>query len=168
MSTFTVGCFAQLQPALNRQTELAVYSDAVYLFQNFYINQTTAYDGKLYTFAPFSFSGVTVNRTGDNLEASLIFANNELTRSWADRAIRERWLITVDVVAVEADSPGTATVNDRVHSYVGQATGGAWKSAQLDLKLGTVLDAVGADVPRRNLTQDYVGKLPTSSNVNLQ
>lgn len=168
MSTFTVGCFAQLQPALNRQTELASYADAVYLFQNFYINQSASYDGKSYTFAPFSFSGVTVNRTGDNLEASLLFANNELTRSWADTAIRDRWLITVDVVAVEADSPDAATVSDRVHSYVGQVTGGAWKSAQLELRLGTVLDAIGADVPRRNLTQDYVGKLPASSNVNLQ
>ena len=168
MTTFTVGCFAQLQPAVNRESELGGYSDALYLFQNFYIHESVAYDGKTYGFIPFSFSGVTINRTGDNLEASLLLANNDLTRSWADKAIRERWLVTVDVVAVDADAAGAATANDRVHSYVGQVTGGAWQSAQLELKLGTVLDAIGADVPRRNLTQDTVGSLPISSNVNLQ
>lgn len=168
MTTFTVGCFAQLQPTANRQSELGKYTDALYLFQNFYIHESVPYDGKTYNFVPFSFSGVTFNRTGDNLEAGLLLANNDLTRSWADEAIRERWLVTVDVVAVDADAVGTATVNDRVHSYVSQVTGGAWKSAQLELKLGTVLDAIGADVPRRNLTQEWVGNLPMTSNVNLQ
>ena len=34
-----------------------------------------------YTFVPFGFSGVTVNRTGDGLEATVVFPNNEVSRS---------------------------------------------------------------------------------------
>lgn len=170
MSTFTVGCFVEFQHPKNSANLLGGYQpEENYRLQNFYINQSVDYEGKSYRFVPFSFSGVTVNRTGDNLEASLLFPNNEITRCWADSAIRQRWLVTVDVVALEADAPGEATEEKHlVHTYIGQVVTGAWKSAQLELALGSVLDAVGADVPRRNLTQDFVGRLPSTSNVTLQ
>ena len=55
-----------------------------------------------------------------------------------------------------------------MHVYHGQVTGGKWDATALTLQLGSVLDAVGADVPRRNLTQRLVGRLPTTSNVRLR
>ncbi|NBQ49507.1 MAG: hypothetical protein EBU35_02535 [Marivivens sp.] len=63
-----------------------------FYFQNFFIQSTATFQGDEYTFVPYGFSGVTVNRSGDNTEATLVFPNNELTRAWALNAVQQRWL----------------------------------------------------------------------------
>ena len=135
-------------------------------FQNFFINKEMTFDGNQYTFVPFGFSGVTVNRTGDGLEATLVFPNNDLTRSWAVTSIQEHYVMEVDVLIVDSDSE--TGPHTRVHGYIGQVVGGNWDNVSLNLQLSSVLDAVGTDVPRRSLTRKLVGNLPTSSNVRLQ
>ena len=135
-------------------------------FQNFFIGQDMTYDGKTYGFVPFGFSGVTVNRTGDGLESSLVFPNNDLTRGWAVTAIKEHFVMEVDVLII--DSSSASGSHNRVHTYTGQVVGGQWDNASLNLQLGGVLDAVGTDVPRRSLTRKLVGNLPVSNNVRLQ
>ena len=139
-------------------------------FQNFFIGQETTHKNGKYGFAPFGFSGVTVNRTGDGLEATLVFPNNSLTRGWAVEAINKSYVIEVDVLIIENTDPdiGPKTEHTIVHSYTGQVTGGQWDNVSLNLELSSVLDAVGTDVPRRSLTQKLVGNLPISNNVRLQ
>ena len=135
-------------------------------YQNFFINKEMTFDSNQYTFVPFGFSGVTVNRTGDGLEATLVFPNNDLTRSWAVASITEHYVIEVDVLIVDSDSETGS--HDLVHTYVGQVVGGDWDNVSLNLLLSSVLDAVGTDVPRRSLTSKLVGNLPVSNNVRLQ
>ena len=145
-------------------------------YQNFFINKQLNHKGatdetpQSYLFVPFGFSGVTVNRTGDGLESTLIFPNNELTRSWAVEAIQDSHMIEVDVLIIEDTDPDTGlTANhSTVHTYTGQVTGGQWDNVSLNLELSSVLDAVGTDVPRRSLTQRIVGNLPISNSVRLQ
>lgn len=134
-------------------------------FQNFFINQTIDYEGGQYGFLPFGFSGVTINRTGDNTEADLVFPNNALSRNWAVEALKKRWLAQVDVVLLNPDNTSSF---DRVHRYVSMISGGAWHDAELSLTLNTVLDAVGADAPQRRLTQRLIGNIPATSNVRMQ
>jgi hypothetical protein len=138
--------------------------DRVFRFQNFHINATATHAGQTYNFLPFGFSGVSINRTGDNTDASLVLPNNKLSRDWAISAVNNRWLATVLVMALNPDDASQATV---MHQYVGQVSAGNWDEASLQLTLNTVLDAVGADVPMRRLTQSLVGALPISSNVRL-
>tara|TARA_R100001460_G_scaffold69248_1_gene109833 strand:- start:25 stop:504 length:480 start_codon:yes stop_codon:yes gene_type:complete len=139
-------------------------------WQNFFIGKQLTHGDKKYKFAPFGFSGVTVNRTGDGLEATLVFPNNALTRSWAIQAIQDSHMIEVDVLIIEDTDPDTGlTANhSTVHTYTGQVTGGQWDNTSLNLELSSVLDAVGTDVPRRSLTQRMVGNLPISNSVRLQ
>tara|TARA_Y100000004_G_scaffold176945_1_gene217998 strand:- start:230 stop:712 length:483 start_codon:yes stop_codon:yes gene_type:complete len=139
-------------------------------YQNFFIGQKITHNSEEYQFAAFGFSGVTVNRTGDGLEATLVFPNNELTRKWAVKAIDNSYLVEVEVLIIEDADPSTGPTADHttVHSYVGQVTGGQWDNVSLNLELSSVLDAVGTDVPRRSLTQKLVGNLPISNNVRLQ
>ena len=139
-------------------------------YQNFFINKQLTYKNDGYTFAPFGFSGVTVNRTGDGLEATLVFPNNELTRSWAVKAIQNSYIMEVDVLIIEDSDPdsGLTANHSTVHTYTGQVTGGQWDNTSLNLELSSVLDAVGTDVPRRSLTQRMVGNLPISNSVRLQ
>ena len=139
-------------------------------FQNFFIGKGATHRGRNYRFAPFGFSGVTVNRTGDGLEASLVFPNNEITEGWAVNAINKHYVIEVDVLIIEDTDPSTGPTASHtiVHTYTGQVTGGQWDNVSLNLELSSVLDAVGTDVPRRSLTQNLVGNLPVSSSVRLQ
>ena len=137
-----------------------------YRFQNFFINQQITHESDNYTFVPFGFSGVTVNRTGDGLEATVVFPNNEVSRAWGVNAINQNWVMEVDVLIIEdSNKDGPHNI---VHSYTGQVVSGQWDEVSLNLQLSTVLDAVGTDVPRRSLTKELVGNLPISNNVRLQ
>lgn len=168
MTTLSVGNFLSFQQPNLATAQLGGYTAPSYLFQNFFIGQSMTYDGNQYNFLPFGFSGVTINRTADGTDASLVFPNNNLSRSWADEAIKQRWLVRVDVVLVDVTTATTVDVQGRVHQYFGQVSGGKWDQASLTLGVGTILDAVGADVPRRSLTQSLVGSLPVTNNVRLQ
>ena len=137
-----------------------------YRFQNFFIDQQITHQSANYTFVPFGFSGVTVNRTGDGLEATVVFPNNELSRAWGVNAINQNWVMEVDVLIIDDDAKDGP--HKTVHSYTGQVVGGQWDEVSLNLQLSTVLDAVGTDVPRRSLTKELVGNLPIANNVRLQ
>lgn len=134
-------------------------------FQNFFIAQTVAYESNQYGFLPFGFSGVTVNRSGDNTDANLVLPNNVMSRSWAVEALNNRWLAQLDVVILD---PSDSTQFNRLHRYTGMISGGNWREAELSLTLNTVLDAVGSDVPQRRLTQKLIGNIPATSGVRLQ
>jgi len=168
MTSFAFGHALRIKPS---NTEL-------YRFQNFFIGQEITHKGSKYQFVPFGFSGVTVNRTGDGLEATIVFPNKSgekdgsgrLARNWAVNALNKSWIMEVDVLIIEDPDPetGLAAENTVVHTYVGQVTGGQWDNVSINLELSTVLDAVGTDVPRRALTKTNVGNLPISNNVRLR
>jgi len=139
-------------------------------WQNFFIGEQLTHKGDNYKFAAFGFSGVTVNRTGDGLEASLVFPNNALTRGWGVEAIENNYLMEVEVLIIENSDPisGLTAAHNTVHTYTGVVTSGQWDNVSLNLELSSVLDAVGTDVPNRSLTQTLVGNLPISNSVRLR
>ena len=155
MTTIAVGNYLKLSN--KAQT-------VVYRFQNFHIGQNATYDGFTWSFLPFGFSGVSVNRSGDNTSASLVFPNNQLSRAWGVDAVSQRWLANVLVMSLDPDDRTTGTL---MHQYFGQVAAGNWDETSLRLDLNTVLDAVGSDVPMRRLTQSLIGNIPVSSNVRL-
>ena len=160
MTTFAFGHVLRITP-----------KDTVdFRFQNFFISEQLTHKSDGYQFVPFGFSGVTVNRTGDGLEASLVFPNNSLTRPWGVKAVEESYLMEVEVLIIEDSDPtsGLTATHTTVHTYTGVVTGGQWDNVSLNLELGSILDAVGTDVPRRSLTQKIVGNLPISNGVRLQ
>ena len=155
MTTIAVGNYLKLS---NKDQTV------VYRFQNFHIGQNAEYDGFTWSFLPFGFSGVSVNRNGDNTSASLVFPNNQLSRNWGVQTVTERWLANVLVMNLDPDDRTTGTL---MHQYFGQVAAGNWDETTLQLDLDRILDAVGADVPGRRLTQSLIGNIPVSSNVRL-
>lgn len=135
--------------------------EVVAKYQNFNVKETV--DG--YSFAPFGFSGMTVNFKGDNVDATLMFPNDPLTRNWVTAAVQASWLAEVEVRLL---NPDDLTQSELVHTYVGQVSEGGWDETTVNLTVNTVLDAVQGMVPARRLTKHLVGNLPTSSNVRLQ
>ena len=147
-----------------------------YRFQNFFLGETITRNGNKYSFLPFGFSGVTINKTGDGTEASILLPNSTseadqsnnvgaLSRSFSKEAIDGRWLAYSRLLIVDPDDKTSFTVLSR---YWGQVAAGGWDNSTITLTLSTVLDAVGGDVPQRKLSQTLVGDLPTSSGVRMQ
>jgi hypothetical protein len=151
--------------ALGNYLTFTTRGSVVYRFQNFHVGQSAIYDGQTYQFLPFGFSGITISRTGDNTDASLVFPNNDLSRAWGTTALEQRWLATVLVLSLDPDNRSTGTL---MHTYTGQVAEGNWDEASLKLTLNTVLDSVGSEAPMRRLTQYLIGALPVTSNVRLQ
>lgn len=141
-------------------------------FQNFWINQNARWRDpefqldQTHSFLPFGFSGITVNRNGDNVDASLVFPNNALSRQFVDLALREQWTAVVRVCRIEnltdpMDPP------DMLYRYVAQVASGTWNETELVVVLNSVIDAVAGDVPQRSLRQDHIGQAPVQAQLGL-
>jgi hypothetical protein len=133
-------------------------------FQNFWINENVDYNGNTHGFLPFGFSGVTVNRSGDNQSTQIGLPNNALSRSWASTIVEGAWVVLIDMLIL---NPEDKTDYRLLSSYAGQVSGAVWSESDLRLEVSSVLDAVGGDVPRRRITEDIFGPLPTTAQVRL-
>ena len=150
-----------LEFALANYMVLRLPSGAAYRFQNFSIDEVKTYREQTYSFLPFGFSGVTVNRQGDNVDADILLPNNELSRPWGVEAIKDRWVVRIDTVKVNTEGGDP----EKLFHYVGQVNAGDWNTTAMTLRLNTVLDAVGAEFPHRTINEQLCGALPTTSNV---
>lgn len=134
-------------------------------FQNYWIGENVSYGGNSYGFMPFAFSGATITKSGDNQPASLAFPNNALARGWAETAIRQQWIATCRVMLINPSDKNTPTL---LTTYTAQIVSGNWTDAGIEIRMASVLDAVGADVPRKKLTKQLVGNIPVTASVRLQ
>lgn len=139
-----------------------------YRFQNFYIGENVNWVNGVHTFLPFGFSGITVDRNGGNIESSLVFPNNGLSREWAAQAIEQFWLARVRVVRVDPTDSNVAANNPdayRLYNYSGQVSAGTWDDTRVVLGLNSILDAVQSNVPNRRLNRALCGHLPTTNRI---
>ena len=95
------------QFAFGHVLRIKVNNTINFRYQNFFISEQLTHNGDNYQFVPFGFSGVTVNRTGDGLEATLVFPNNTLSRSWGVEAIDNSYVMEVEVLIIEDADPNT-------------------------------------------------------------
>lgn len=135
-----------------------------YAFQNFHVGETRSYAGTSYMFAGFGFSGGTLDLEAGNVSASLVFALNELALTVFKEAADNRWLTEIRTVWLNPDTlDETGTYSEEIYAI----TGFEHDLTRLSVRLGNPLDAVSQNAPRRVLTQDLVGSLPSTGNINL-
>ena len=110
----------------------------------------------------FIYQGAAKNRTGDNIESSLILSANLLSMNAARRAVREKASVKVE----------TYVMNSTFTSRVSPLTEENWIAASMsydtetiEILLSSAIDAVGANAPNRVLTRDLVGDLPVSGTI---
>ena len=144
---------------------LTLTGDQTLRFQNYWIGENVSYAGNTFGFLPFAFSGATTTKSGDNQPASLAFPNNSLARGWAETAIRSQWLVMCQVMLINPDDRADLT---QLTSYTAQIVSGNWNDTGIEIRMASVLDAVGADIPRKKLTKQLVGNLPLTSSLRLQ
>ncbi len=135
-----------------------------YQFQNFHVGETRSYNGTSYMYAGFGFSGGTLDLEAGNVSASLVFAVNQLDLAVFQQAADDRWLAEIRTVWLNPDTLAeTGTYSEEVYAI----TGFEHDTSRLSVRLGNPLDAVSQNAPRRLLTQDLVGSLPSTGNINL-
>ena len=139
-------------------------TDAGYYFQNFHYGENRNYNGSNYMYGAFGFSGGTVDLEAANIDASLVFAVNALALSVFQEAVNSRWLIVIRTVWLDPDTLEEGrTYGEETYAI----TGLEHDSSRLSVRLGSPLDAVAQNAPRRVLTQKLVGALPSTGNINL-
>ena len=127
-----------------------------------------SFNGTTFPFLSFIYQGATRSKDGDNLESTLILANqsndregsvgaNKLSMSYAAEAVNNGWSVKVS----------TCKMTDLTFSAVETVLGvDTWKissmgynNATIEILLSSSIDAVGGNIGRF-LTSSLVGNLP--------
>ena len=131
-------------------------------FQNFHAGVTRAYNGRDYMYGAFVFSGAAVDVNGANIQAQLVFGLNPLIMNIGQAAANQFWVARVNTVWLNPDNfDETSQRLEEVYAVIGFEH----DNSRFALRLGSPLDAVQSDLPRRVLTQRTVGVLPTTGNI---
>ena len=108
-----------------------------------------------------------MNSSGDNLEASIILANNPLSMSYVKDFVEKKYYIQVETFLMTTDfNKYTAAKNG------GRLTGEYWLAAgmrydpeSIELLLSSPVDAVGANVPQKTLSTEQCKQLPLTGTI---
>ena len=126
-------------------------------------NNTILFNGKNYHYLPFIYQGTTINRSGDNIESNLIMANHPLSMAKAQEAVVNSYFVEVNVCIV---------ANNDIDNVTNILTTDTWLAASLsydpevvEVLLSSAIDAVGVNLPSLVLTNEAVGKLPVTSDI---
>ena len=127
-------------------------------------------DSSPYKYLSFIYQGAAKNRSGDNLEASLVLANsgsrevptamsNKLSMNYAKESVENKWLIEVTTCLMNAtfDTVQTVLTNEKW-----LAATMSYDAETIEVILSSAIDAVGANCPTRVLTSEQVGHLPVT------
>ena len=132
------------------------------LYQNSKPGEVISYRDRDYLYLPFIYQGAAKNRTGDNMESSLVLASNGLSLSYANQAVQQRWNIRVDSCSM---NPTTFEVAKTLTTEFWIAASMSYDTEATEVLLSSSIDAVGANAPTRVLTRTMVGSLPVSSRI---
>jgi hypothetical protein len=126
-------------------------------FQNSQPGQVIVLDGAGHPFLSFLYAGAAKNRTGDNLEAELVMACNQLAMSYAVEAVRNKWTVRVTQCSM---NPNDFSVGRKLTMETWLAAGMSYDPERVNVLLSSGIDAVGATAPSKTLTTQLVGALP--------
>lgn len=154
MAEIAIGTYIKFQTKAGANTGFA--------FQNFHAGDSRTYDGSEYVYAGFGFSGTSVDLEGSSITAQLVFAVSELLLNFVQQAADERWIIRVRAVWLD---PGTYDETATFTEETYQVNGYQHDGSRLAMQLGSPLDAVTSQAPRRTLTQALVGSLPATGQI---
>ena len=124
-------------------------------------SNSITHNGNLYTFLPFIYQGAAKTKSGDNLEAQLVLANNSISMNHVIDSISQRHNAKIEVCKMnsnfEVDEILTVE-NWLIASF-------AYDATTIEVLLSSAIDAVGTSAPNRVFTTDIVGFLPRTGNI---
>lgn len=121
-----------------------------------------------YKYLSFIYQGAAMNRSGDNLEASLILANSPLSMAYAKEFVEKKYYFLVETFLMTDDfsSKDTAVANGgRISGEYWLASGLRYDHESIEIVLSSPIDAVGANAPQQTLTKQRCAHLPLTGQV---
>ena len=115
-----------------------------------------------YKYLSFIYQGAAMNRSGDNLEASIILANNPLSMSYVKEFVEKKYYIQVEtfLMTTDFDKDVAAKNGGRLTGEYWLAAGMRYDPESIELLLSSAIDAVGANAPQQTLTKKRCAHLP--------
>jgi len=114
-----------------------------------------------YEYLGFIYQGAAKNRTGDNLEASLLLASNTLSTTLSSNLLTSRHYANVITKQFNEDD----TVMRELSQEYWTVASMSYDAENVELILSSSIDAVGAQAPNKTLTRERVGNLPVTANI---
>ena len=125
--------------------------------------QNGKYDANVngHTYLSFIYQGAAMNRTGDNLEASLVLANSPLSMGFVNQFVEEGYYVEVEVWLMNTDF----SRNSMLTKEYWLASGMRYDPESIELLLSSAIDAVGAQVPQKTLSTEQCNQLPLTGTI---
>ena len=114
-----------------------------------------------YKYLSFIYQGAAMNRTGDNLEASLVLANSPLSMGFVNQFVEEGYYVEVEVWLMNTDF----SRNSMLTKEYWLAAGMRYDPESIELLLSSAIDAVGANAPQQTLTKSRCSHLPLTGQI---
>jgi hypothetical protein len=130
-------------------------------YQNARTDGTILFEGANVGFLSFIYQGATKNRAGDNLESTLVLANNPISNQLGVQAVNGRWQVKVTTCTLTSQLAVARVIS--TERWIVSSL--AYDPVTVELALSSSIDAVGASVPNRVLTQRQVGAIPVSGQI---
>ena len=127
-------------------------------WQNFWVNETINQT----QFVNFDVSEVMMNRSADEGGVTLTIPATNAHLQLIDTAIANEYLCLIQIVEMPADGatfdPLSATL---IAQFVGEVLAMQTDLTQIEVEIGTAMDAISGDIPGRKITTSLVGRLPS-------
>ena len=132
-----------------------------------------SFNGTTFPFLSFIYQGATRSKDGDNLESTLILANqsndregsvgaNKLSMSYAAEAVNNGW--SVKVSTCKMTDLTFSSVESILAIDTWKITSMGYDNSSIEILLTSTIDAVGGNVGRF-LTSSLVGHLPVTGRI---
>ena len=129
-----------------------------YKFQNFSINEPR----RGFDYLPFAITTGAGTRGGDRSSARLVVAANQISVNIAAEASQNNWFLKIETFSLNIE---TLADSSQISTEVWRVAGYEMDTERVFLNLASPLDAVRTDAPRRVLSTQLVGALPTSGSL---
>jgi len=140
-----------------------------YAFQNMFVSQTRTFGGVQYIYAPIGFDGDISMRAGENPQATLISVQNALSYSMMVEAVTNRYLVTINKVAIDIIAGSPPTFNELgslgINRFIATAMDYDSDGETINLRLNGPRNAVDKQAVSGRLTSNKVGALPATGNI---
>tara|TARA_R100000781_G_scaffold41030_1_gene28311 strand:- start:6884 stop:7345 length:462 start_codon:yes stop_codon:yes gene_type:complete len=106
----------------------------------------------------FIYQGAATNRSGDNMTASLLLANSDLCRNYAQQMVSNNYHVKVETWLMTKDFEKNKSLAEEEWLISSMS----YDAEVIELVLSSAMDAVGANAPNKVLTKELVGHLPVT------
>jgi hypothetical protein len=131
-------------------------------FHNADPDVTVSYLDSSWRYLPFIYQGAVRNRSGDNIQGTIILPSNRLSMDYAQSIVKRKLKVAVYTCIMNA---GFDTVDAVLSKENWAGTSMSYDAEGLELTLASRVDAISFTVPNQYLRKEIVGELPTTGNI---